>query len=80
MNLRVVVMLSLRYNEIDVMAAYSTAFEMIGWQWASRIVSFGALCGITTSLFGAMYVPCRLLMVLGREGFLPKILVRFSRC
>ena len=58
------------------MAAFSNAFETVGWGWASRVVSFGAMCGILTSLLGAMCVPCRMIMVLAREGFLPKILVR----
>lgn len=68
-----------RYNKIDVMAAYSTGFQEIGWDWASRVVSFGALLGIITSLFGAICGQSRLIMVLGREGFLPRHLVK-ARC
>lgn len=44
-----------KYTEIDVNAAYSVAFEMIGWKWAKYIVSICALKGMTTSmLIGSM--------------------------
>ena len=65
-----------RYHEIDTMAPYSTAFKAQGWEWADRIVSLGALCGIVTSIFSGICTQCRLVMVLAREGFLPKMMVR----
>jgi len=62
------------YQDIDIRAAYSVGFKDVGWDWASRIVSFGALCGIVTSMFSCACALFRLLMVFGREGFLPKFL------
>lgn len=59
------------YQEIDVLAPYSVAFRTIGLGWAARIVSVGALAGVATSLFSMICTMARLVMVLGRDGFLP---------
>lgn len=56
-------------------AAYSMAFQALGYPWASKIVSLGAITGIVTSLLLALLGQARIFMVLGREHFLPEWIV-----
>lgn len=63
------------YYEIDVRAPFSAAFKNVGWDWANRIVSIGALLGLATTTFACACSAYRLLMVFGRDGFLPSWLV-----
>lgn len=68
-------MLFSRYQNIDVNAAYSVAFQVLGYPWASKLVSVGAVAGIITSLLLNLLGQARIFMVLGRECFLPDWIV-----
>ena len=67
-----------RYKAIDVDTPFSSAFTRLNWNWAGRIVSFGAVCAMLTTMFSMLCDASRLLMVLGRNGFLPHQLVSAS--
>jgi basic amino acid/polyamine antiporter, APA family len=58
--------------QIDVDAPFSVAFASAGKQWAGGVVAAGALTGIATSIFVALYSQTRLLLMLGRTGLLPR--------
>eukprot|EP00210_Caulerpa_lentillifera_P003385 g3229.t1 len=64
------------YENIDIRAPFSSAFKDVDMDWASRIVSLGALLGILTTTFASCYGGYRLLMVFGRDGFLPNWLAK----
>ncbi|GKC20821.1 hypothetical protein Tco_1022971, partial [Tanacetum coccineum] len=38
------------YDKIDINAAFSMAFEAVGWKWAKYGVAFRALKGMTSVL------------------------------
>eukprot|EP00210_Caulerpa_lentillifera_P007835 g7477.t1 len=66
------------YTDVDVRAPFSSAFKQVGMDWASRFVSLGALFGLLTTTFSNSYGAYRLLMVFGRDGFLPKWLATIN--
>lgn len=68
------------YAHIDVNAPFSSAFSH--HPWAAKIVSFGALLGITTSTMTGLLSQARLFVVLGRERLLPGALssLRMATC
>ena len=47
----------------------------VGWGWADKIVSLGALAGIATSLLGSLLGQARIYVTLGRQYLLPPWLV-----
>ena len=62
---------------IDVNAPFSEAFRAVGLSWVGRIVSLGALAGITTSLLVSLMGQARIHVVLGREKLLPPWIVSY---
>ncbi|GMH36653.1 hypothetical protein BSKO_04526 [Bryopsis sp. KO-2023] len=65
-----------KYNLIDENAPFSEAFAMVGVPQVGYVVAVGALTGIVTSELMCLYGMTRILMVLGREGFLPTWLAK----
>ena len=63
-----------KYDEIDIVSPFSSAFVSHGNTVTASIVSCGALCGIITSTMTGLLSQTRLLTVLGRQRFLPPIL------
>ncbi|KAI5655794.1 hypothetical protein M9H77_32981 [Catharanthus roseus] len=64
------------YKEIADGAAYSVAFQKIGWRWASNVVGAGASLGIVASLLVAMLGQARYLCVIGRARLVPSWLAK----
>ncbi|MBI1859236.1 MAG: amino acid permease [Candidatus Melainabacteria bacterium] len=54
-------------------AALSIAFTELGYKWAALIVSFGALCGMTSIILVMIVAQARILFAMARDGLLPKI-------
>lgn len=61
------------FSEIDTNAPFSAAFDAAGMSWVSRIVSLGAVAGITTSIMVSLLGQTRIYLVLAREGLLPPV-------
>ncbi|GLJ08143.1 hypothetical protein SUGI_0082050 [Cryptomeria japonica] len=59
------------YIDLDVNAAYSLAFQSIGWKWAKYIVALGALKGITTVLLVGAVGRARYMTHIARTHMIP---------
>ncbi|KAH9301054.1 hypothetical protein KI387_012637 [Taxus chinensis] len=59
------------YKTLDVNAAYSLAFESIGWKWAKYLVALGALKGITTVLMVGAVKQARYMTHMARTHIIP---------
>jgi len=64
------------YSQIDTNAPFSAAFDAAGMAWVSRIVSLGAVAGITTSIMVSLLGQTRIYLVLAREGLLPPVFAK----
>jgi amino acid transporter len=51
-----VLSLMIPYFLIDENAPMPEAFRYVGWTWARYLVAIGAICSLSTSLLGAMFV------------------------
>ncbi|HWP41927.1 MAG TPA: APC family permease [Blastocatellia bacterium] len=58
-------------------AMSDVAHRFLPW-WGGAVVTVGALMAFTTSLNGSIYVPSRVLYVLGEDRMLPQALARVS--
>lgn len=54
----------------------ATAFTANGIHWASKIISIGALAGLTTVVMVLMLGQCRVLFAMARDGLLPRSLAK----
>src|SRR5271168_4735715 len=57
-------------------ANLATAFTANGVLWASKIISVGALAGLTTVVMVLMLGQCRVLFAMARDGLLPRPLAK----
>ncbi|OBI48819.1 amino acid permease [Mycobacterium kyorinense] len=57
-------------------ANLATAFTANGVHWASKIISIGALAGLTTVVMVLMLGQCRVLFAMSRDGLLPRQLAK----
>jgi len=57
-------------------ANLATAFTANGIQWASKIISIGALAGLTTVVMVLLLGQCRVLFAMARDGLLPRALAK----
>lgn len=77
-----VLTMMLPYYEQDIKAPLPTVFEKIGWPVARYIVSVGAICGLCSSLFGALFPLPRIIYAMASDGlifrFLSKVHPRFQ--
>ena len=53
-------------------AALAVAFSKLGFKWAATVVSFGALCGMTSIILVMIVAQARILFAMSRDGLLPK--------
>jgi len=56
----------------DAGAALSIAFTALGHKWAALIVSFGAICGMTSIILVMIVAQARILFSMARDGLLPQ--------
>jgi APA family basic amino acid/polyamine antiporter len=57
-------------------ANLATAFTANGLTWTSKIISVGALAGLTTVVMVLMLGQCRVLFAMARDGLLPRPLAK----
>ncbi len=60
------------YNQIDINAPVSKAFERVGLPWIQLLVSAGAIAGITSVLLVMMLSQPRIFLAMARDGLLPQ--------
>ncbi|XP_066995636.2 cationic amino acid transporter 4 [Anabrus simplex] len=58
------------YYTISIEAALPEAFASIGLDWVKYAVSLGALCGMTTTLFGSLFSLPRCMYAMATDGLL----------
>src|SRR5262249_45129767 len=59
------------YDQISIDAPVSNAFGQVGLPWARRLISVGAVAGITSVLLVMMLSQPRILLAMARDGLLP---------
>ncbi|KAI3827103.1 hypothetical protein L1987_01167 [Smallanthus sonchifolius] len=59
------------YDQIDVNAPFSVAFQAVGWDWAKYVVAAGALKGMTSVLLVGAVGQARYLTHIARTHMLP---------
>ncbi|KAK8512976.1 hypothetical protein V6N13_090282 [Hibiscus sabdariffa] len=62
------------YNQIDVDAPFTLAFQAVGLKWANYIVAIGALKGMTTVLLANLLGQARYFTHIGRTHMAPPFL------
>jgi len=60
------------YDKISIDAPLSKAFAQVGLPWAQRVISLGAVAGITSVLLVLMLSQPRVLLAMARDGLVPK--------
>ncbi len=60
-----------RYDRINIDAPVSDAFAQAGLPWAQRLISIGAVAGITSVLLVMMLSQPRIFLAMARDGLLP---------
>lgn len=62
--------LLISYKDINPSAALPEAFAGIGMHWVKYVVSIGAICGMTTTLFGSLFSLPRCMYAMASDGLL----------
>jgi APA family basic amino acid/polyamine antiporter len=65
-----------KYTELNTGAPLAEAFAANGVTWASKVISVGAVCGITTVILVLMLGQSRVLFAMARDGLLPEGLAK----
>jgi len=60
-------------------ATLATAFHLVGLGWAEKLVSLGALAGLTTVVMVLVIGQIRVLFAMSRDGLLPRRLARTNK-
>ena len=68
----------LKYSDkrMNTGAPLAEAFDANGAHWASRLISLGAVCGLTTVVLVLMLGQARVLFAMSRDGLLPRKLAQ----
>ena len=64
------------YRDLDTGAPLAEAFSANGVEWAARLISLGAICGITTVILVLLLGQSRVLFAMSRDRLLPPGLAR----
>jgi APA family basic amino acid/polyamine antiporter len=59
------------YNQININAPVSDAFQQAGLKWAQLLIAVGAIAGITSVLLVMMLSQPRIFLAMARDGLLP---------
>ncbi len=65
-----------KYTDLNSAAPLAEAFKVNGVTWAEKLISLGAVCGITTVILVLMLGQSRVLFAMSRDGLLPTSLAR----
>ncbi|QAY74613.1 amino acid permease [Agromyces protaetiae] len=65
-------MVSYRDLAAEDTPSLATAFRLVGQDWASAVISFGALAGLTTVIMVILLGLSRIVFALSRDGLLPR--------
>lgn len=78
MAVSIVITGMLKYSDdrMNTGAPLSEAFNANGAHWASKLISLGAVCGLTTVVLVLMLGQARVLFAMSRDGLLPRRLAR----
>lgn len=60
-------------------AAFPAAFAGLDLNWIKYLVSVGALCGMTTTLFGSLYSLPRCIYAMADDGLIFKFLAKVNK-
>ncbi len=60
----------------ETAAPVAFALQSIGANWATTVVSVGALCGITSVLLVGLFGQTRIFFAIARDGLIPRIFAR----
>jgi APA family basic amino acid/polyamine antiporter len=60
------------FAHIDIAAPVADAFSKVGKPWVAKVVSLGALAGITSVLLVQMLAQPRIFLAMARDGLLPR--------
>jgi APA family basic amino acid/polyamine antiporter len=63
----------------ETAAPVAFALQKIGIEWASTVVSIGALCGITSVLLVGLFGQTRIFFAMARDGLLPGTFARIHK-
>ncbi|XP_072745256.1 cationic amino acid transporter 2-like isoform X1 [Anoplolepis gracilipes] len=74
----VVLTMVLPYYEQNPEAPFPHLFTTIGWEWAKWLVSIGAICGLCSSLLGAMFPLPRVIYAMASDGLIFKWMGKVS--
>lgn len=66
------------YQLLNVPSPVAHALELVGVNWASALVSTGAIAGLTTVMLVLYYGLTRILLAMAQDGVLPKGLAKIS--
>lgn len=67
------------YWSIKPDAAFPAAFALLDLHWIKYLVSVGALCGMTTTLFGSLYSLPRCIYAMADDGLIFKFLAKVNK-
>ncbi|KAA8434521.1 amino acid permease [Weissella paramesenteroides] len=59
------------YSKLNVADPAAFALQQVGQNWASLIITIGALIGMATMMYTMTYAASRLIYAVGRDGLLP---------
>ena len=78
MAVSIVITGMLKYSDkrMNTGAPLSQAFSANGADWASKLISLGAVCGLTTVVLVMMLGQARVLFAMSRDGLLPRKLAQ----
>ncbi|MEO6471149.1 MAG: amino acid permease [Aeromicrobium sp.] len=78
MAVSIVITGMLKYSDrrMNTGAPLSEAFNANGAHWASKLISLGAVCGLTTVVLVLMLGQARVLFAMSRDGLLPRKLAQ----
>ncbi|WP_433051255.1 amino acid permease [Dactylosporangium sp. CS-033363] len=64
------------YGDLNTAAPLAKAFDLAGQGWASKIISLGAVCGITSVILVLLLGQSRVSFAMARDGLLPPVLAK----